>query len=324
MTLIFKCLCAITDSWIDSQSVMISLPASDNLRRCDHKQIMARLELCPPLPSLSSINQALQGLLLAENRYSAQISEIIRRDPSLTSRLLRLVNSVYYGLTTPVNSIEEAVFYLGIRQIRQLTTVTPIIEDFQKLSGKCNFPWREFWQHCIGTAILTREIYGTINPLSEESDYVAGLVHDVGKIVMAYSFPDHFAEIHRQAQTGIHDLLALENHILGIDHAELGALYLERHRLPELLVKAARFHHQPENAEGFEQIVGAVQIADLMMRNARIGCSGNYADVSRETCMTASGWSVLFANTPESDQAITRASLNRSLERLPHVLEGLV
>ncbi len=303
---------------------MISASASHNLRRLDRKEINNRLELCPPLPSLSSINKALQGLLFAEQRFSAQISEIVRRDPSLTSRLLRLVNSVYYGLTTPVNSIEEAVFYLGVRQIRQLTTVTPIIEDFQKLSGKCNFPWREFWQHCIGTAILTREIYSSVESTGDESDYVAGLVHDVGKIVMAYSFPEHFAEIYRQAQPGDQELLDLENHILGIDHAELGALYLERHHLPELMVNSARYHHCPEQAENFRPIVASVQIADLLMRNAKIGCSGNFVEVTTEQCMAASGWQALFPNKHEADQAIARASLHRSLERLPHVLEGLV
>jgi HD-like signal output (HDOD) protein len=303
---------------------MISISVSQSLRRLDRKEINARLEVCPSLPSLSSINKALQGLLFAEQRFSAQISEIIRRDPSLTSRLLRLVNSVYYGLTTPVNSIEEAVFYLGIRQIRQLTTVTPIIEDFQKLSGKCSFPWREFWQHCIGTAILTREIYSSVESPADESDYVAGLVHDVGKIVMAYSCPDHFAEIHRQAEPAERDLLELENDILGMDHAELGALYLERHHLPELMVKAARFHHQPEKAEDAAPMVASVQIADLLMRNAKIGYSGNFVEVTRENCMAASGWNVLFPDKQEADQAIARASLHRSLERLPHVLEGLV
>src|ERR1700742_3683598 len=153
--------------------------------KLDLKEIESQLALCPSLPSLSSINKALQGLLLAEQRYSAQISEIIRRDPSLTSRLLRLVNSVYYGLNTPVNSIEEAVFYLGVRQIRQLAMVTPVIEDFQRLTQQCNFPWREFWQHCIGTAIMTREVTTNVPGPSEDTDYVAGLVHDIGKIVMA-------------------------------------------------------------------------------------------------------------------------------------------
>jgi putative nucleotidyltransferase with HDIG domain len=303
---------------------MSSLAAPEKLNRLSRKEIDGRLAVCPSLPSLSSINKALQGLLQAEQRYSSHISEIVRRDPSLTSRLLRLVNSVYYGLATPVSSIEEAVFYLGVRQIRQLTTVTPIIEDFQRLSRQCVFPWRQFWQHCIGTAILTREVISMAQTPVDESDYVAGLVHDVGKIIMAWSFPDHFSAIHRQAELGQRSLVEIENEILGIDHAELGALYLERHRLPELMVNAVRFHHRPEAAENHQLIIASVQIADLLMRNAQIGHSGNYVEVTQEHCLQASGWEILFPNMHEADQAIARASFNRSLERLPHILEGLV
>src|SRR6185436_1560095 len=90
------------------------------VKPCDQPTIIAKVKQCPRLPSLRSIETALKELLNADNRFTTQISEVIRRDPSLTARLLRLVNSVYYGLTTPVNSIEEAVFYLGVRQIRQL------------------------------------------------------------------------------------------------------------------------------------------------------------------------------------------------------------
>lgn len=303
---------------------MIEVLTPDCAGPLSRKEISLRLATCPYLPSLSSINRALQGLLMAEQRYSAQISEIVRRDPSLTARLLRLVNSVYYGLTTPVNSIEEAVFYLGVRQIRQLTMVTPIIEDFQRLTRQCAFPWREFWQHCIGTAILTREVVSAVQSPTDESDYVAGLVHDMGKIVMAWTAPEHFTEIHRLASQGTQDLIAIENEVLGMDHCELGALYLERHRLPDLMIKSARFHHEPEKADAHEAIIASVQIADLLMRNAEIGCSGNFVPVSREQYMAASGWTVLFPNHADAENAIARASLHRSLERLPQVLEGLV
>ena len=303
---------------------MIEVLTPNSAGRLSRKEINLRLVTCPYLPSLGSINKALQGLLMAEQRYSAQISEIVRRDPSLTARLLRLVNSVYYGLTTPVNSIEEAVFYLGVRQIRQLTMVTPIIEDFQRLTRQCAFPWREFWQHCIGTAILAREVVSSVQTPPDESDYVGGLIHDVGKIVMAWTFPEHFTEINRLAQQGQTDLLVLENEILGMDHCELGALYLERHRLPDLMIQSARFHHTPEKAEAHQAIIASVQIADLLMRNAQIGCSGNFVPVTREQCMSASGWTVLFPNHAEAEHAIARASLHRSLERLPNILEGLV
>src|ERR1700722_8060725 len=240
---------------------MAQILMAQSVTRLGRGEIQAQLARCPSLPSLGSINKALQGLLLTEQRYTAQIAEIIRRDPSLTARLLRLVNSVYFGLTTPVNSIEEAVFYLGVREIRQLVVVTPVIEDFQRLTKQCDFPWREFWQHCIGVALLTREISSTVQLPGDESDYVAGLLHDIGKLVMAWAFPDHFSEIHRQALQTRRDLVEIENEILGIDHAELGALYLERHRLPELIIKTPRFPHKPKKAEGFERLVPSLQIA---------------------------------------------------------------
>jgi putative nucleotidyltransferase with HDIG domain len=298
--------------------------AHESVKRLDPAAIKAKVAACPALPSLGSISKALHDLLFAEQRFSTQISEVIRRDPSLTSRLLRLVNSVYYGLSSPVNNIEEAVFYLGVRQIRQLTMVTPIIEDFQRLTHQCDFPWREFWQHCIGTAIITREISGSVQAPNDESDYVAGLVHDVGKIVMAWSFPDHFTEIHRQASPGLQDLVAVEIDVLGLDHGEVGALYLEHHRLPEVMIQSARFHHHPENALEHRALVASVQISDLLLRNAKIGCSGNFVEVTQEQCLAASGWHVLFPKPGEAEHAIARASLNRSLERLPSVLEGLV
>lgn len=295
-----------------------------NIARLDVENIKRQLARCPALPSLGSINNALQGLLLTEQRYTTQIAEIIRRDPSLTSRLLRLVNSVYYGLSTPVNSIEEAVFYLGVRQIRQLAMVTPLIEDFQRLTRQCTFPWREFWQHCIGTAILTREVTTAVHFSSDESDYVAGLVHDVGKIVMAWTFPEHFTEIHRQAALAARDLSEIENEVLGMDHSELGALYLERHRLPELMVQAARFHHQPEKAGNFAPIVASVQIADLLLRSEKIGFSGNCLPVAPDQCFEATGWKVLFPNAKAGEKTIARASLSRTLELIPSMLEGLV
>src|SRR5688572_3579112 len=200
-----------------------------SIKPCDHEMILEKVKNCPRLPSLRSIETALRELLHADNRFTTQISEVIRRDPSLTARLLRLVNSVYYGLTTPVNSIEEAVFYLGTRQIRQLAVVTPVIEDFQKLAGATAFQWREFWQHCIATAILTRELTSSMMRLDDESDYVAGLVHDVGRIVMASAFPRHFNAIYlEEDRDPSEELLDRERRILGVDHSELGAIYLSQ------------------------------------------------------------------------------------------------
>jgi putative nucleotidyltransferase with HDIG domain len=305
----------------------MALEVHSPLSKCqplDRQQIESRLKGCSCLPSLASIDSALKELLGADQRYTSQIAEIIRRDPSLTARLLRLVNSVYYGMSTPVKNIEEAVFYLGVRQIRQLAMVTPIIEDFQKLAGNRRFPWREFWRHCIGTALMTREVIDIVQSPNEEIDYLAGLIHDVGKIVMASAFPQHFNEIYCQsAETG-GDTLQLEKEVLGLDHAELGALYLKKQVLPEVFVEIVQFHHQPDKATDQKNIVAAVQVADLLVRHAKIGSSGNRAEIPDESWTDSAGWNILFAHQSAEEKIITRASLKRSLDRIPNILEGLV
>jgi putative nucleotidyltransferase with HDIG domain len=287
-------------------------------------EIARRLGKCALLPSLSSINSVLRELLNAEQRYTAQISDIIRRDPSMTTRMLRLVNSVYYALSAPVTSIEEAVFYLGIRQVRQIAMSTPIIEDLQKLSRNNQFAWREFWQHCIATAILTREITGAIQPVQDEMEYVAGLLHDVGRIVMAAEFPNEFEVICSRTPDWTGDIRLLETEVLGIDHCELGAIYLQHHHLPDAIVDTARYHPEPERANRAPHIVAAVQLANQLAHQNNIGNSGNPAPITEAQWLSLSGWGILFPRRTEEERALLRAGLKHSLERLPHILDGLI
>jgi putative nucleotidyltransferase with HDIG domain len=293
------------------------------LPRLDSDQIERRLASCPRLPSLGSINDVLRELLDAEQCYTSQVADVIRRDPSMTARLLRLVNSVYYGLSNPVSSIEEAVFYLGVRQIRRLAIVTPVIEDLQKLAGHTGFPWREFWRHCIATAIMTRETLGEVQPGSDEVDYVAGLLHDVGKIIMVAAFPDYFEQIQARLREEKPDLLRMETETLGLNHCELGARYLSAHKLPAATIQAVRFHHHPGSATAEIRLVAAVQVADLFVRHAGIGNSGNPEEVTADDWVTAEGWNHLFPDANE-ERTFARANMERSLERLSTILEGLV
>jgi putative nucleotidyltransferase with HDIG domain len=298
-------------------------PPVGHLNRLDVATIELRMKSCARLPSLSSIDRVLRELVNAEECFTSQVADVIRRDPSMTTRLLRLVNSVYFGLSLPVTSIEEAVFYLGVRQVRQLAMVTPVIEDLQKLSGKAAFPWHSFWQHCVSTAILTPEILSDAQWAQDETDYVAGLLHDVGKIVMAAVFPEYFAAVHACARQG-KQLLEMERQILGMDHCELGGMYLRHHNLPDTAVQAALFHHQPELAPRHARYVAAVHIADLLVRHAEIGDSGNYEPVPEKLWTDAPAWGILFPGTSEEERPIAAANLRRSLERLPAILEGMV
>lgn len=299
------------------------LTKTATLPRLSPEQIERRLASCSRLPSLGSINDVLRELLDAEQCYTSQVADVIRRDPSMTTRLLRMVNSVYYGLSNPVTSIEEAVFYLGVSQIRRLAVVTPVIEDLQKLAGQSPFPWRDFWRHCIATAVMTREALGEVAASSDEADYVAGLLHDVGKIVIAAAFPEYFQHIQARVQLDPAHLLQIEVEVLGLDHCEVGAMYLGEHKLAPAAIQAVRYHHEPKRAPTGARLVGAVQVADLFARRARIGNSGNPAEVTVEAWSNAEGWDLLFPGSGE-ERAIARANMERSLERLSNMLEGLV
>src|ERR1700684_3910105 len=113
-------------------STTASAPYSDH-------ELRRRLDPCPKLASLESINRQLTSLVNSEQSLTSQIADIIRRDPSLSARLLRMVNSVYFGLSANISSIEEAVFFLGLRQLRELSRATPVIEDLTRLQSSTRF-----------------------------------------------------------------------------------------------------------------------------------------------------------------------------------------
>jgi putative nucleotidyltransferase with HDIG domain len=300
------------------------LSSSPPASRLNRSQIEAKVRVCRPLPSLHSISQSLRALLSMDHCYTSQISDVIRRDPSLSTRILQVVNSAYFGLSEPVRRVEDAVFYLGLEHIRQVALITPIIEDFQKLCGQTPYDWRGFWQHCVGTAILTSEITGLTGRPRDEVNYVAGLLHDVGKIVMAAVFPKHFADVLQCAKEVVQDLTEVESYVLGVDHTELGAIYLQSHRVPEVFVEAARSHHQPDQATEHLEMVAAVHVADLLIRHAGIGASGNPKEVTLSECLEAASWKALLPQADETALASAHERLTQTIEQLPRILDRLV
>lgn len=308
---------------------MLTLPTAPATRAtpCNETEIKRRIDACPKLASLQSINRALSALVSSEQSLSSQIAEVIRRDPSLSARLLRMVNSVYFGLSTRVNNIEEAVFFLGLRQIRELSMATPVIEELEQLqqSTANSLPWKELWTHSIATAILTREILAS-TPLhiDDDTDYLVGLLHNVGKVVMAYSFPDELRTAMATPVATPAEFCQLERNLIGWDHGQIGAHYIARHQLSEEIVFAVQYHNDPDRAPRHRLFAAAVQIADHLVRHS--GISGGFetvGPVEADGWLELPGWKILYgADGPES--MLARASLANSLQRLPSMLQGLL
>lgn len=294
--------------------------------RFTDEQIVRKIDAAPRLASLRSIGAALSDLVYAENSFTSQIAEIIRRDPSLTSRLLKLVNSVFFGLSQRVNNIEEAIFYLGLRQIRELALATPIIEDFDKLHGDFKrAEWHKLWRHSIGSGIVTREILNLAGLVfDDDTDYIVGLVHNVGKIVMATAFQPQFAELLEAKVSTPAEYSALEKELIGWDHAQIGAYYLTKHHLSAEIVEPVRFQNNPADAGEYARTAAAVQIADQVVRAAGIESIEPTETPPPGSWEQLEGWQILFGDRDAEDLRDISAAIAATSERLPQLLKGMI
>ncbi len=291
------------------------------------KEIRSRIESCPKLASLGSVNRALGDLVRSDQSLNSQIAEVIRRDPSLSARLLRMVNSVYFGLSARVNSIEEAVFFLGLRQIRELSMATPVLEEVEQLQKRtaAALPWKDLWSHSIATAILTREILGATSlQVDDDTDYLVGLLHNVGKVVMAYAFPDELRVLMATHAATPTEFCERERALIGWDHGQIGGHFLARHQLADEIVLAVTHHNRPDESPRHQNFAAAVQIADHIVRHS--GISGGFEQVDpveADAWVNLPGWQILHGSD-SAESALARASVANTLQRLPSMLQGLL
>lgn len=308
---------------------MSSAPTSSSVSTCGapytEEEIKRRVAACPKLASLQSVNRELHALVRSDRSMVAQIAEVIRRDPSLSARVLRMVNSVYFGLSTHVNNIEEAVFFLGLRQVRELAMATPVLEELEQLQAGRLLPWKNLWAHSIATAIMTRDILGTTAlHIDDDTDYLTGLLHNVGKIIMAYSFPDELQTLMTSSVATPADVCLRERELIGWDHGQIGAFYLARHTLSEELVLAVKYHDDPESAPQQQIFAAAVQVADYVVRNAGIANGFEHVSpIQNEAWLELPGWKILFGSD-STEAMLARASIANSLQRLPSMVAGLL
>jgi HD-like signal output (HDOD) protein len=186
-------------------------------------------------------------------------------------------------------------------------------------------PWRDLWKHSIGSAIMTREILATTTLLvDDDTDYIIGLLHNVGKVVLATAFPEEFSRIVQQSFGSAAEVCQAERELIGWDHARIGGVYLQRHQLAGEITDAVLYHHAPEMAPQHGFYAAAVQIADQLVRYAGIpGGFEKVEPIAYDSWLALPGWRILFGDG-ERETRLARAALANSVQRLPTVLNGLV
>ena len=289
--------------------------------------LIERINQCPKLASLKSINETLSELLDSEDSFVSQIAEVIRLDPSLTTRVLDLVNSIFFGSQSSqkISGVEEASIFLGLNRIKELLAATPVIEEIAELGKNVSeFPWINFWKHSIGTAILTREILSLAEiKYEDESDYVAGLLHNLGKLILAITFPELFQKLCKEKCKNAAHIIEMEKQIIGWDHAKIGAYYLWNHHISDEVVEAVHWHNNPKESKEHPTLSSAIQVADLL--TCQLGVPGiENCPVVNNSYLLSDGWNHLFGGQDEEEMATLKENLKYTLERVSRTLHGII
>jgi len=221
------------------------------------------------LPSLPALHQQLTVELSKEEPSLERVAQIISRDIGMTTKILQLVNSAFFGLPEPVASPLEAVFFLGLATIRSLVLSLHVFSHFDAASIQ-GFSAEHLAQHSWRTGMAAKKIAEMehCDPKVDDQCFLAGLLHDVGQLILASGLPERYEPVLRAARQSGRPVWEVEREVFGATHAELGAYLLGLWGLPNPVVEAVALHHRPADCatRGFSPAI-AVHVADVLVHD---------------------------------------------------------
>ncbi len=231
------------------------------------------------LPSAPTVLVKVTQMIDDPSASFNRLAETISADPSISMKVLRLVNSAYYGVRQRVGSLEHAISLLGLKVVKNLVLTATVFRVFSSTSsGEAPlFEREEFWLHCVGTGIVAR-VLGRRAPqavlVDPEEAFAAGLLHDVGKIILDQHLHKQFEQALEESATSGTPLHQCENNIIGVNHAQIGGKLAERWKLPGELVRAISHHHPSPDEDAFPHSAALVNLADYICYAKEIGRGG--------------------------------------------------
>jgi len=206
-------------------------------------QFFDRIKTSKNLPSLPQILLKLIELCNSEDSTFKDIAQVIDKDTSLSAKVVKMVNSVYYGLSKRVTSIDQSLVILGQNAIRNIAISASVNQAFSKAKDNSVFGLKVFWRHSLMCAILSKLIAEKVLYASPDEAFLTGLLHDIGKLVLWVNFPKEYADILNSSK-GQWDLVLAGEARHGTTHCEVGAWLIKRWKLQSFMADAVLYHHE--------------------------------------------------------------------------------
>jgi putative nucleotidyltransferase with HDIG domain len=225
------------------------------------------------LPSMPQVTQRALAIIRNPEADPAELASILSMDQVLTSLVLRWSNSAYFGIKSRVATVHHAIMVLGFNTLRELLLASSVARYLNRSVPGYDLKQGELWRHSMGVATGARIVTEHINRKLSEEAYYAGLLCDIGKLA--------FEKLLRTSDASLpewngNSFLEMERIHFGVDHAMLGAEMARRWHLPDELVAAIAYHHNPSEAQDYAMIASAVHVADaaMMMLGVGVGKDG--------------------------------------------------
>ncbi|MGZ4959282.1 MAG: HDOD domain-containing protein [Methylomonas sp.] len=221
------------------------------------------------LASPPNIYFALKTILDDPNKSAKDAAFVIENDAALTARLLKIVNSAYFGFPAQIGSIAKAISLVGTRELQNLVLATVIIERFSNLPGQ-TFSVHDFWARNLRCALLSREFDAQLGKKYADSAFVCGLLHNIGKLLFYRRIPALAREVDLLLQSklpadAMNEVL-IEQRVLGFDHFQAGAELCKFWQLPEVIVESIRLHALPDYISPYSDIAAIVRLSNCYAR----------------------------------------------------------
>ena len=240
------------------------------------EEIIMRIDELPAIPAL-----VMKALELIDDPRSqvSQLAEVLSSDQSLTAKILKLANSAYYSFPRKISTITDAIVILGFSTLKSLVIAASTYNFLNKEVEGYGLDEGELWKHSLSCAMTARLIAKRVRFRSPETAFVAGLLHDIGKMVLNYYMKEEFEQVIKYVTENNVPFSVAEREIIGFDHAEVGSKVAEKWNFPAELVNAIRYHHEPlkvENKTGKVNLVDITHLADalVLMLGFGLGADG--------------------------------------------------
>jgi len=249
-----------------------SVPSGEE--SCTGSKKIEKNKLAEAIQHTRPIPQIALKILRMVNEGNYNLNEVaheIRQDQIISARVINLVNSTFIGMREKIDSIDRALVIIGERQLMQIVISAALAPMFPDTALGYSLSMGGLFQHSLGTAIMAEEISGFTKQSSPPIAYTAGLLHDIGKVVLDQYIAQANPLFYRKTLEEGANLVSTEHELLGVDHTEVGVILAQRWDLPENLIEVIQNHHSPERAEVSSMLTHQVYLADLLMSKFQVG-----------------------------------------------------